>query len=227
MTVSRRKTARCTIAKQYCSGLSRTIEICCCAASLLALSAVGVRAQSLFPLDDADRASATNSSSASLFTDLRAHNVGDILTITIIENTTAQSTASTKISQNDSVSAFGGTGLVQRFLKDLSLTATNSTAGGGDGTTSRSGTLITTLSVMIKEVLPNNTLRIEGSRLIGINRETQSVRLVGIVRPEDIRFDNTIPSNLIAGVEVHYDGKGIIGTSQRPGILSKIFRFLF
>ena len=62
---------------------------------------------------------------------------------------------------------------------------------------------------------------------MGINRETQRVTFMGIVRPEDIAPDNTVSSNVIAGVEVRYDGKGIVGDTQKPGILSRIFRFLF
>ena len=169
----------------------------------------------------------SSASMASLFSDNRAHSVGDVLTITIAETTSAQSSANTKTSQDDNVSAFGGTGLIQRFFRDLSLTAVNTRSGNGAGQTTRSGSLTTTLSVIVKEVLPNNTLRIEGSRMVGINRETQRVTFTGIVRPEDIGTDNSVPSNLIAGVEVHYDGKGIVSDQQKPGILARIFRFLF
>ena len=60
-----------------------------------------------------------------------------------------------------------------------------------------------------------------------VNRETQRVTFTGIVRPEDIGQDNSIPSTLIASVEVRYDGKGAIGDTTRVGILSRIFKFLF
>ncbi len=190
---------------------------------------VNAQADSLFPAQASTKAlrGSSSANAASLFSDTRAHSVGDILTITIAESTTAQSSANTKTSQDDSVSAFGGTGLIQRFFRDLSLTAVNTRSGNGAGSTTRSGTLTTTLSVVVKEVLPNNTLKIEGTRLVGINRETQRVTFSGIVRPEDIGPDNTVPSNVIAGVEVRYDGKGIVGDTQKPGILSRIFRFLF
>jgi flagellar L-ring protein precursor FlgH len=131
------------------------------------------------------------------------------------------------VSQNDNANVFGGTGLVNSFFKSLALSATNSINGEGTGSTTRSGSLTTTLSVLVKEMLPNGTLKIEGSRIVGINRETQKVTFTGIVRPEDITSNNSISSNLIAAVEVHYDGKGIVGDTQRPGILSRIFHFLF
>ncbi len=190
-------------------------------------SSGAVSAQSLFPTKQATQQTSGSVGSASLFSDVKAHNVGDILNITIEENTSAQSTATTKTSNDDTVSAFGGTGLFARFFKDLALTATNNRTNNGTGQTSRSGSLTTTLSVTVKEVLPNNVLVIEGKRLIGVNRETQRVTFTGQVRPEDITSDNTVPSNLIAGVEVHYDGKGVVGQAQRRGILSTIFHFLF
>jgi flagellar L-ring protein precursor FlgH len=196
--------------------------------ALFALTGMA-HADSLFPTKKAAQAAtgSSSSSSASLFTDSRAHSVGDVLTITIAENTTAQSSANTKTSKDETVSGFGGAGLFQRLFKELSFSANNSRSGNGSGQTTRSGSLVTTLSVTVKEILPNGTLKVEGSRLVGINKETQKVTFTGIARPEDISTDNTIPSNLIAGVEVRYDGKGVIGDTQKPGLFTRIFRFLF
>ena len=188
----------------------------------------GVQADSLYKKDGSSTVRTSSSANmANLYTDTRARNVGDVLTVVVSESTTAQSSATTKTSHDDTATAFGGTGLVARFFKDLSLSATNSRSGNGAGSTDRSGTLQTTLSVIVKEVLPNNTLRIEGSRLMGINRETQRVTFTGIVRPEDISPTNTISSTLIAAMEVHYDGRGIIGDTQRQGIISRVLKFLF
>jgi flagellar L-ring protein precursor FlgH len=186
-------------------------------------------ADSLYPTKAATKALAGSSAAtaASLYSDSRAHDVGDILTITIAENTSAQSTANTKTSADDSVSAFGGTGLFDRLFHSLSLSANQSRSGNGTGQTTRSGTLVTTLSVVVIEVLPNGTMRVEGSRMVGINRETQKVVFSGLVRPEDVNPDNSVTSTHIASVEVRYDGKGIVGDTQRPGILSRIFKFLF
>ncbi|HLH81602.1 MAG TPA: flagellar basal body L-ring protein FlgH [Chthonomonas sp.] len=187
------------------------------------------KAQSLFPVKEANEElkGSSSASAASLFSDLRAHNVGDVLTITVEESTTAQTTASTKASQTDSVDAFGGTGLIHNFFRSLALTASNSRNATGDGTTSRSGTFVTTLSVRVKKVLPNGTLLVEGTRMMKINKETQKITFTGIVRPEDIGPDNTVPSSLVADVKVAYDGKGIVGDTQHEGILTRIFRFLF
>lgn len=186
-------------------------------------------ADSLFPVKPAGLAErgSSSSSAAALFSDTRAHNVGDPLSVVISETTNAQSSAGTKAAQDDSVSFNGGAGLFQRLFKALTFSVNNSRAANGTGSTNRSGSLVTNLSVLVKEVLPNGTLRIEGSRLMGINKETQRVTFHGIVRPEDIGPDNTIASNLVADVEVRYDGKGVVGDTQRPGLLSRVFQFLF
>ncbi|MCC5648001.1 flagellar basal body L-ring protein FlgH [Nostoc sp. CHAB 5824] len=199
--------------------------------SILALTASAwmARSDSLFPIKEANKAIKGSKSStlSSLFTDARAHNVDDILFVTIVESTTAQSSANTKFSQDENVGILNGTGLFDRLLSGLSLSAGQSRSGNGAGQTTRTGTLVTSLSVMIKEVLPNGTLRIEGSRDVTINNETQRVVFSGIIRPEDITRNNTIPSTLVANAAIRYDGKGIIGNTQKPGLLTRIFRYLF
>ncbi len=199
--------------------------------SVLALvaSAWMARSDSLFPLKEANKALKGSKSStvASLFTDARAHNVDDILFVTISESTTAQSSANTKFSQDENASLFGGSGLFKTIFNGLTLSANQSRGGNGAGQTTRSGSLVTALSVLVKEVLPNGTLRIEGSRNVLINTENQRVVFSGLVRPEDITRENTIPSTLVAEASIRYDGKGIIGSTQQPGILTRIFRYLF
>ena len=199
------------------------------AALCLQLAPARACGDSLFPTKAAVKAltGSTAARAASLYSDSRAHEVGDILTITVAENTSAKSSANTKTAHDDSVSAFGGTGLFDRLFHSLSMSANQSRSGNGTGQTTRSGSLVTTLSVVVKEVLPNGTLRVEGSRMVGINRETQKVVFSGLVRPEDVAPDNSVASTQVASVEVRYDGKGIVGDTQRPGILSRIFKFLF
>ncbi len=202
---------------------------CFLLAALIGAAAPAASAQSLFPIKEANQALRGSSSAdpASLFSDLRAHNVGDVLTITINENTTATATATTKLAQSDSVNVFGGTGLFSTLFGGLGMTAANSRTGTGDGSTARTGTLNTTLSVVVKEVEPNGVLKVQGTRVVDINKESQKVVFTGLVRPEDIGADNTVPSNLVANVKVRLDGKGVVAHTETEGILSRIFHFLF
>lgn len=189
---------------------------------------VKVQAQSLFPIKAANQQAVSSSGAFfSLYSDIRAHGVGDILTIIINENTTAASTASLKTTRNESGNFFNGTGLFHQLLGGISFGVSSGTASDGNGQTSRTGTLATTLSVVVTQVMPNGNLMVKGSSLMGINKETQQVTITGMVRPADIAPDNTIPSNLVADVNVVYNGKGIVAHTQQEGFLSKILRFLF
>jgi flagellar L-ring protein precursor FlgH len=118
-------------------------------------------------------------------------------------------------------------GIFGGILGSTGINATNTRSAVGSGSTTRTGTLVTTLSVVVKEILPNGNFRIEGSRLIGINKETQKVTFSGVVRPEDIATDNTIQSTQIANVEIRYDGKGVVADTAKSGILTRLFHFLF
>ncbi len=200
-----------------------------CGLTLLAALAPRTQADSLFPVKKANEGLRNSASSTyySLLSDVRARNVGDVLTVTISESTSASSQAATKASKDESISGFAGTGLFTRLFKDFALTANNSRSANGSGQTTRSGTFNTTISVVVKEVLPNGVLKIEGSRLIQVNKETQKIGFTGLVRPEDIAGDNSVASSLIAQVELLYEGKGMVGDTQHPGILTKIFRYLF
>ena len=95
------------------------------------------------------------------------------------------------------------------------------------GSTDKSDSLVTTISAEVVEVLPNGNLYIEARRSIIINDETQMVVLSGVIRPRDITGSNTIPSNKMANAQITYTGRGPIARRQRPGILNKIFNWIF
>ncbi|MCS6777565.1 MAG: flagellar basal body L-ring protein FlgH [Chloroherpetonaceae bacterium] len=213
----------------WVTGAQRAVLCATMAGGVLCVAIQGTSADSLFPIKQANRAirGSSSASAASLFSDVRAHNVGDVLYVTVSETSSAQSAASVKASQDENVSALNGSGLFRRLFRELTFSANQSREANGSGQTTRTGTLVTALSVVVKEVLPNGTLRIEGSRLITINRETQRMVFSGIIRPEDISFNNTIPSTLVAEASIRFEGKGVVADTQRAGLLTRIFRILF
>ena len=156
-----------------------------CALALVVSVTKTSRADSLFPVKKASEGLRGSSASArySLISDVRARNVGDLLIVTVSETTSATSQATTKVSKDENVSAFGGTGLFTRLFKDLAATANNSRAANGTGQTSRTGSFTTTLSAVVKEVLPNGNLKIEGSRSIQVNKENAENRVHGYCSP--------------------------------------------
>jgi flagellar L-ring protein precursor FlgH len=165
----------------------------------------------------------------SLYTDNKAHQVGDVLTIVVVETTTAASKADTKADSTDAISGGPGSGSdLFKFLTNLTeFKAETKSSTSGKGSTSRSGSLVARIAVVVKNILPNGSLVIEGSREVTINSEKQIMKLTGTIRPEDIGTDNTVLSSNVADAKIEYCGKGPVGRKQRGGLLTRIFDLLF
>lgn len=192
------------------------------AAVLTGMNSAG--ADSLFPGSSTD-VGRNNAANVSLFADSKARRVGDTLTILINETASAASTASTKNSKNEGLNYGPGFGPFLHIIPSFGLTGgINSTA---TGSTNRNDNLSARIAVTVRQILPNGNLLVEGKRRVGMNAETQEITLTGVVRPQDIAFDNTIASPLVADAQIKYDGKGPVGDKQHDGIISRIFKFLF
>jgi flagellar L-ring protein precursor FlgH len=97
----------------------------------------------------------------------------------------------------------------------------------GNGETSQSSRMSATMSTIVKQVMPNGNLVIEGRRSLITNKQTQTIVFSGIVRPSDIRPNNTVRSVNVAEAEIKMDGSGLISQRQRKGILTTIIDWLF
>ncbi|MCD6115736.1 flagellar basal body L-ring protein FlgH [bacterium] len=168
------------------------------------------------------------SEAQSLFADKKARAVGDILTVLVVESSTASSRAKTETNKvNDhGVLAKGGSGtLAYSPMYGINGRVNNKFAG--DALVSRKGALRTTITVQIKEVKPNGNLVVEGKRALEVNGEKEMTTITGIVRPQDISGMNTIYSYQLADAQISYKGKGVVQTGQRPGILTRILNWIF
>jgi flagellar L-ring protein precursor FlgH len=152
----------------------------------------------------------------SLFADRRAQSQGDVLTVLVSEVASVSTTARTQLDKGESASA----SLLQRDgeiqLADVGFDS--KFAGGGQ--MQRSGSLLARLSVRIDAIDANGNFLVSGEQLIVINNEKQRIRVSGIVRPDDISADNTIPSWRVAGTDIQLLGKGILTRKASPGILT-------
>ncbi|MDD5088584.1 MAG: flagellar basal body L-ring protein FlgH [bacterium] len=163
----------------------------------------------------------------SLFADRIARDIGDVLTVRIIENTTASAIAGTNTkSEYKAGLEGGGTGALD-FVPLFGGDASAKSEHKGDGRTTRQGRLTGTVTAAVVEVFPNGNLRIEGQKSLVINGERQLTILSGVIRPEDIAPDNSIFSNMIANAEITFKGKGVLGNTERPGFFARIFDWLF
>src|SRR6185437_2832534 len=148
--------------------------------------------------------------SRSFFKDQRAHQIGDLLTVTV--NITDQAnfaneTQRNRTSKEDSgVTDFIGSKTLgaqaQKVLPGRLLTADGTTQFDGKGSVQRQESLQTNVAAVVTQVLPNGNLVVEGKQEIRVNFEMRELIVAGVVRPEDIQSDNTIDSTKIAQARI-------------------------
>ncbi len=162
----------------------------------------------------------------SLFSDQKAFDVGDAVTILIVESTEADNQATTSDSRSTSLGAgvdinTGGTPV------DPSVSISSNNEFRGKGQTTRQERLRTKLSARVVAMEKNGNMRIEGRRTTQINGESQTITITGVVRPADIQSDNSVLSYHISEMTLVYEGEGTITTAQEPGLITKFLRMLF
>lgn len=162
---------------------------------------------------------------SSLYRDPKARFVNDMVTIVVSETTQAVATADAT-NTRDTANTAGFTNLfgLEKKISELPtlVSGKSSSSFAGTGETSRATTLQTTLSARVVDVLPNGYLVVEGFREIRVNNENQSLSLTGVIRPEDIALNNTIPSAAVAQMSVRVQGRGVVSQPIKPGWLYKI-----
>lgn len=162
-----------------------------------------------------------------LMQDTRARQLGDTVVILVQENSQASGGAGTDLSRDSSMSlSMGDLGAVLKYLQPALSGA--ELAGGksasdftGKGTTERSGKLTARISATVKRMLPNGYLFVEGETSYLVNRELQILYVSGVIRPTDVRNDNTIESSRLADAEISFNGVGVISDKQGPGFLQR------
>ena len=170
------------------------------------------------------------SESTSMFSDQKARNIGDIVTIIISESSSASKQATTSTGRDTSLKAgipnlFGLEN--SGFIADSNLDLNNMVSGSfantfdGTGTTTRKGNLTAALTTQVIERYPNGNLKIRGGKEVTVNNEVQIIYLTGIIRTIDITAANTIPSSKILNARITYTGQGSIADQQKPGWLMR------
>jgi len=169
--------------------------------------------------------------SPSLFEDLRASRIGDILTVKIDENSKGQGDAKTKLGSESGMemgvsNLLGLMAAVSSNYPDMDaeklIKIMSKSDFKGDGSTSRSGKLEGYIAVRVREVLPNGDLFIEGHKVILINEEELHFYVSGAIRQSDVQPDNSVRSSLIADAQVEFSGRGVVSDQQSPGWLHRL-----
>lgn len=171
------------------------------------------------------------------FKDQRAGNVGDILTVVIDIDETAEMSNETsrerQSTETDSIPSLLG---FESYLRDYLPDAANNanlvniegdTNHAGKGEIDREEKIETRIAAVVTEVLPNGNLVISGKQEIRVNFEVRELYIAGVIRPEDIAPDNSIAHDKIAEARVAYGGKGQITDVQQARYGHQVFDILY
>jgi flagellar L-ring protein FlgH len=161
------------------------------------------------------------------FNDQRAARVGDLLTVKIQIDDSAQVSNSTDRSRTSSTSTgvtnfLGLEKAISRALPTGAVDTSSLINGEGDtsmagsGAVNRQEKIELTMAAMVTQVMPNGNLAIAGRQEVRVNSELRELTVAGIIRPEDIASDNTIRNSQIAEARISYGGRGVISTVQKP-----------
>ncbi len=161
-----------------------------------------------------------------LVRDLRAGQVGDIVTVLVADRASAVSSGKTSSSRKsnltNTISALAGVTKAAGPLANLAGVSGKQTLDG-QGSTTRDTSLSTTISLHVVAVTQTGNLVVQGTKQLEINSERQVVTVRGVVRPADLSPVNTVSSDRLAQLEVYVNGRGVVGDAiRRPFILYRI-----
>jgi len=162
--------------------------------------------------------------------DYKARRVGDVVTLTVYENTTAKSTGDVNTSRAYTASSAitGLPGGVSTSMLNPLFGANSATTLKGTGETSAGSNVTTTLTARVIGLLPSGSLIVEGERRVLINSQHETVVVRGVLRPGDVGPNNTASSTSLADLEIELKGKGVITDAiHRPNAVIRGLQWLF
>lgn len=164
--------------------------------------------------------------SADLFRDPRARRVGDIVTVNIFINDKAtldNNSQRSRESEVDAGFAIGLDFLPTKYPTAGSATVDSSSSSKGKGEIDRSEKIDFSVAAVVTNILPNGNMVISGSQEVRVNFEVRVLSIAGVVRPQDISRENTVPYDKIAEARVSYGGRGRLSEVQQPGWGQQLF----
>jgi len=163
----------------------------------------------------------SNSQQGLFATDRRASKVGDLLTVALSENFSASKSQSAKSAKNGTTS-FDFPRITTADADDTLFDSKLAKSFDGSGSADQTNSLRGEISVTVTKVFSNGNMEILGQKKLTLNNGDEYIRLVGIIRPEDVDSRNIVPSSRIANAKISYTGAGDIADTSKKGWLSKL-----
>jgi flagellar L-ring protein FlgH len=168
-----------------------------------------------------------NDDSTSPYSVTKGFKIGDVITIIILETTSAASNAGTDTNSSDNLALNFNSNLASLYHPSKTIGGGGGNSYTGSGSTTRTNNVTAKVEAVVTKVLPNGNLLITGEHRVSVNQEEQTIKISGMIRPKDVSLNNTIYSYQVAGATVSVQGKGAVGGAQEPGFVSRFFNWLF
>ena len=160
-----------------------------------------------------------------LYNGNRASQVGDLVTVVLMERTSTSKSAGSNTRRD------GGFSLTPPSTGPFSfnpnvLNSSGQSSFKGQGDASQTSTFRGDITVTIAEVRPNGTAFVRGEKIMELSQGEEWIQLSGIIRLADIDQNNAIASPRIADARITYAGKGAVQRASREGWLSRFFNIV-
>ncbi|TPE52500.1 flagellar basal body L-ring protein FlgH [Amaricoccus solimangrovi] len=169
------------------------------------------------------QASLWNTGPKGLLGDRRARGLGDLLTVSIeIDESAEMKNTTSRTRSGGDGAGLNAAFAIQNVLPfdttrlSPSLDLSSDSSFRGNGATRRDEKLRLRIAATVIQVLPNGQMVIQGDQEVRVNNELRDLRVTGIVRPEDISRHNEIEYDRIAGARISYGGRGQLTSAQQP-----------
>jgi flagellar L-ring protein precursor FlgH len=226
--------------KQLESGLNGRAVACVLAALLTACgttpSTIIQQPNTALPLPPQDYKPASNgsiyqvASYRPMFEDRRARLIGDLLTITIVEKSSAGSTGSSSGSKKSAIDAM--VGVVQGFpllgtllsaFQDAAIVSKGSGEYADKSALSSGNTFNASITVTVTGVLANGNLVVSGEKQVALDKGVEYIRFSGVVHPDDIQLGNIVSSSKVADARLEYRTTAKYDTAEITSWLARFF----
>jgi flagellar L-ring protein precursor FlgH len=165
-----------------------------------------------------------------LFEDRRARQVGDTLTVNLVENTSAsrksETTETREASADINVPKPTVLGRSVPLVEDTTWNPESDSTQTYKDNETNSNTFRGAITVTVTEVLDNGNLVVAGEKRIAINNDTEYLRLAGVVNPAHITAANSVNSTQLADVQLESKNSQGIDKSQLSSMLARFFLIL-
>ncbi|MCL4104556.1 UNVERIFIED_CONTAM: hypothetical protein GTU68_047518 [Idotea baltica] len=165
--------------------------------------------------------------SVSLFEDIRASQVGDIVTIVLAEATNAAKSSDTSLDKSNSNAitdpVLAGQTRILGSDASLAFDLSSDHSFGGESASNQRNSLQGSITVTVAKILPGGNLYVQGEKWIHINQGNEYIRLRGVIRPVDVSTNNTVLSTKVADARISYGGTGATAEVNGVGWLSRFF----